>query len=608
MPKRNLSDAPPGYKSDPSQGAMLRFQNSLPKLPVPPLQETMAKYLKSVRPLLSDSEFDKTAAAVKEFQKPGGMGEELQKRLEARAADPNIDNWLESWWNSTAYMSYRDPITFFVSYFYVHKDDKARRQPAQRAAAITTAALEFRRLVEGAELEPEYAKKQPLDMDSYKWMFNACRIPKKPEDYEQKYAATDNEHIAVVRKNKFYVFETVQNGKQLSTADLEAQFKKIYEMAGKDKGAPFGILTSENRDTWTDAREALIKAHPNNAKLLRKIESASFLVCLDDSSPVTYDESSRACWHGDGANRFADKPAQFIIFENGKAGFNGEHSCMDGTPTCRLNDFVNDVLFNNKVDHGSATVQSTLPPIQHLDLKSDATVDKALVEAQKNFDKWAGKHDLHVLAYTGYGKGVIKKYKTSPDAWIQMIIQLAYYKLWGVSKPTYESAQTRKYLHGRTEVVRTVSEESVAFVKGMEDSSVSPQAKFELFQNAIKAHVAYMGQAVNAKGVDRHLFGLKKSLKEGEDTPALFADPAFANSSHWNLSTSQLSSEFFAGYGWGEVVPDGYGIAYMIREKSLSFNIVSLGLKTQQMRYYLEEAANEIREICEAAEQPKAKL
>lgn len=65
-------------------------------------------------------------------------------------------------------------------------------------------------------------------------------------------------------------------------------------------------------------------ANPANAKLLEKVESSDFVICLDDSTPITRDEGSRACWHGDGRNRFFDKPLQFIVFENGKAGFMGE--------------------------------------------------------------------------------------------------------------------------------------------------------------------------------------------------------------------------------------------------------------------------------------------
>ena len=55
---------------------------------------------------------------------------------------------------------------------------------------------------------------------------------------------------------------------------------------------------------------------------------------------MTKDEHSVACWHGDGKNRFFDKSMQFIVFDNGKAGFNGEHSNMEATITHRCCDWV----------------------------------------------------------------------------------------------------------------------------------------------------------------------------------------------------------------------------------------------------------------------------
>ncbi len=69
-----------------------------------------------------------------------------------------------------------------------------------------------------------------------------------------------------------------------------------------------------------------------NAASLEAIEAASFLVCLDDASPITLEERAHQYWHGDGANRWYDKPLQFIVNDNGTSGFMGEHSMMDGTP------------------------------------------------------------------------------------------------------------------------------------------------------------------------------------------------------------------------------------------------------------------------------------
>jgi carnitine O-acetyltransferase len=126
---------------------MLRFEASLPRLPVPPLSSTTAKYLETVRPHLSDAEYSKTQDAVKAFM-DSPLAHDLQKRLEARAADPNMKNWLADWWNDVAYMAYRDPVVVYVSYYYLHLDDKRVRSPAKKAAQLVKAMLPFREMTE----------------------------------------------------------------------------------------------------------------------------------------------------------------------------------------------------------------------------------------------------------------------------------------------------------------------------------------------------------------------------------------------------------------------------------------------------------------------------
>jgi carnitine O-acetyltransferase len=62
-----------------------------------------------------------------------------------------------------------------------------------------------------------------------------------------------------------------------------------------------------------------------------------------------------------------------------------------------------------------------------------------------------------VLAYEGIGADVLKGAKVSPDAAIQMTLQLAYFLTHGESTPTYETASTRQFAHGRTETIRTLT-------------------------------------------------------------------------------------------------------------------------------------------------------
>lgn len=144
---RSAQLVPGSYAPDPSVGPMLRFERSLPRLPVPTLSSTTAKYLESVQPHLTKDEYARTEKLVLEFA-ASPLAKELQSRLAQRAADPNTVSWLIDWWNDAAYMGYRDPVVVYVSYFFIHVDGPAGITPAARAASLLRAMLFFRELVE----------------------------------------------------------------------------------------------------------------------------------------------------------------------------------------------------------------------------------------------------------------------------------------------------------------------------------------------------------------------------------------------------------------------------------------------------------------------------
>nr|KAJ3419227.1 Carnitine O-acetyltransferase mitochondrial [Polyrhizophydium stewartii] len=460
------------------------------------------------------------------------------------------------------------------------------------------------------ELTPDMARNTPLCSEQYRYMFNSTRIPEIPSDVTRTSDPAKNNHIVVLRNNKFFILETTHaDGTQLSAAELQVQIQKIYEAAGSTKDLPLGVLTTEHRDVWTNVRKDLLASSPVNRASFDAIETAAFALCLDDAKPVTREEASRACWHGDGRNRFFDKSLQFIVFDNAKAGFNGEHSMMDATPTSRCCDFVCEGLDKGTIDLGSSVISRQLPQPKKLEFVFSPAQAKAMEDAAAKFDDVVAKHDLRVVVFEGYGKNLVKKMQISPDAYAQMAIQLAYYKMYGVCRATYESAQTKKYRYGRTETCRSVSVESVAWVKAMEDPTVPIKAKGELGRKAIASQTSYMAAAVDGRGVDRHLLGLRLLIKPDEPKPSIFADPAYALSSHWNLSTSQITSEYYDGYGWGEVVPDGYGVAYQVKDNAFHFNLVSLFLKNDHFQTYFHEALHEMRTVFEATiPAPKTKL
>ncbi|CBQ68215.1 probable carnitine O-acetyltransferase, mitochondrial precursor [Sporisorium reilianum SRZ2] len=592
-------------------GPMYEGQSAMPHLPVPALEQTLKKYLRSTVPHQTKESLAKTEQAVQAALSGADaqLVQTLQQRLEDRAAKEGRESWLSEWWNDAAYMAYRDPVVPYVSYFYQHKDDKTRRTGAKRAAGLLKAFLAFRRLVETEQLTPEKGKAGPLCMRSYKWMFNANRIPEKPSDTAVKYDWQANNHLVVLRNGHFYEFDLIHNGQELSEAEIESQLEKILSDSASSKPAaqPIGALSSNNRDKWTDSRKALASI-AGNQQALKRIDSSVIVVCLDETAPVNIESTAWKLWCGDGKNRFYDKQ-QIITFANGKSGFMGEHSMMDGTPTLRLNDFALQALQAGKIDLGSSN-RTDLPAPKPIAFKTDATVEAQIAESIKDFDELMGRHDLAILDFQGYGKGAIKKFKCSPDAWVQMVIQLAYFKMYGQPCATYESAQTRKFKWGRTETIRSASVESKAFCEAMESHTASDAERYEKFQAAVKQHLSYATAAADGHGVDRHLFGLKKLLREGEKLPALYEDPAFALSSTWKLSTSQISSEVFACWGFGEVTPEGFGCAYAIKENALTFTLTSLQLGAADLRHYINEAAVELRDLhlrLQQNEAPKSK-
>lgn len=226
-------------------------------------------------------------------------------------------------------------------------------------------------------------------------------------------------------------------------------------------------------------------------------------------------------------------------------------------------------------------------------------------------------HDLQVQSFHGYGSNFIKKSGFSPDAYVQMAIQIATYRLFGEQAGTYEATQVRPFLHGRTETTRSVSVASEAFVKKMslrpkhdEHIAGERKEKLALLRDAVHNHMKYIATAAKAKGVDRHFFGLSMELKDGEAAPAIYSHPLFVRSKRWRVSTSHLSHPKFDNWGFGEVVPDGVGLAYAIQPECCVFNITALAKNryTERLSHHLEEALLEMYSLIEMDMEPISKL
>jgi carnitine O-acetyltransferase len=137
------------------------------------------------------------------------------------------------------------------------------------------------------------------------------------------------------------------------------------------------------------------------------------------------------------------------------------------------------------------------------------------------------QNEVQVLEFTGYGKNFITSMSISPDAFVQMAFQAAYYGLYGRVEPTYEPAMTKAFLHGQTEAIFTVSKESADFVQTFW-GDVSPAIKVNALKKACEKHVEITKRCGQGKGHHRHLYALfciwERGLESGSSSPVQEVD------------------------------------------------------------------------------------
>ena len=135
---------------------------------------------------------------------------------------------------------------------------------------------------------------------------------------------------------------------------------------------------------------------------------------------------------------------------------------------------------------GEMEIKPPAPIRLQWDIKNDC--QEAIETALKTVDKLIAEVDLRIYVHDDYGKGFMKECRLSPDAYIQMALQLAYYRNAGKFDLTYEASMTRLFREGRTETVRPCTVESSAWVTAMEDEKSTTADRVRLLKIACENH------------------------------------------------------------------------------------------------------------------------
>ncbi|XP_072505600.1 carnitine O-palmitoyltransferase 2, mitochondrial-like isoform X2 [Notamacropus eugenii] len=563
----------------PSIVPTLHYQDSLPRLPIPRLEDTITRYLRAQKPLLTEDQFRRTVKFARDFQH--GLGRELHDML--------------------VFQDQHNQHTSYIS------DPKAEcNDQLTRATNVTISIIRFLRAFRTHTLEPEvlhlYPEKTdteffknfirwipksyvcqmaamfnvyPMDMSQNFRLFSTSRLPKFARDT----LLTDEraKHLLVLRNGNFYIFNILQsNGTMIQTSEIHSNLKYILSDKSPLPDFPLAYLTTEKRDTWAQLRQELLAN--GNQEALKKVETAIFSLCLDDLVVQDIDHFSQIMLYGNGHNRWFDKSFNLILTKDGSAAINFEHSWGDVMTVLR---FMKEVFQDSTVAHAvqpdeDSVAMDASSAVKKLQFHLNDSLRVGITNARANYDAAVRAFSVKLVQFKE-GKYFLKKEGVSPDAMIQLAFQMAFLGLYGQVVPSYEPCSTAAFKHGRTEVIRPTSIHTKKCSLAFQEPSKHSMAELkDMLYKCSTYHVQLIKEATGGQGFDRHLLALQ-ILADTEKgcLPNIFFDSAYNQLNHSFIFSRHLFNPTLNFGACMPIVPDGFGIAYFVQDDSITFNITS---------------------------------
>ncbi|KID71992.1 polyketide synthase, partial [Metarhizium brunneum ARSEF 3297] len=491
----------------------------LPPLPLPPLSDTLRLFEDSRRAIDTANHRRNTSDAVHNFLR--GPGPRLYKSLQKTDSDVIAETY-----DRQVYLDRREPLPEQGPFIFIHSIQAPVHSQARRAAILTIAAFDFIRLLARGDIAPDTLHGEPITTEGRNWLFYATRRPGLGVDHMERHAP--NHTVAVLRRG--HVF-------QLRLPDVEQTLDmlavtRVYDdilTASCDTIPPVCTLTADERDSWALFRLDL-ERRPQNAAVLACIDTAAFVMCLDDESPTNSGERYTQFMingaHRPFANRWLDKTLQFAVTANGISAEIYEHSKLDGIDTNRLHAHIARAILAHPPSE-TADISSVSPPyaVQQLMWEpSSATLQR--IEHVRAQCQVYGPLDHQVLDVASLGFRSLRGFRLQPNATAHLTVLLALYLVDGEIRPAWEKVSLGTFARGRVEWVQTVSPATRAFVEAAAASYTDSNNRTRvraLLHQATSTHSRAVVAAGRGLGAVRALYALRGAAQEQDkELPELF--------------------------------------------------------------------------------------
>lgn len=310
-----------------------------------------------------------------------------------------------------------------------------------------------------------------------------------------------------------------------------------------------------------------MSSSPESHQSVEDIQSACFVLCLDSSRPSTLPELAEQVWFGQGISRWFDKGVQFVVNGNGRTGYVAEHSASDGGAGMRLNEYVQGFMrdASGAVKEDITALDGSVH-VTALQFDIPSEVSSLIATARSQFQQTLANEEIVAASIPNIGEKMLTSQMRNANTCVQLIMNLAAYRMYGGLRPNYEPVSLVSFDDGRWTSCSMVIPEVLQFCQLASDSQSTQKARLESFNAALRTHGKNVSTTADGvENTEAHLLALKEMVQEGEEMPEIFADPMHQTSQQWSLSASSLPSKFNHHYGFWQVTEDGFGVGHMIR-------------------------------------------
>lgn len=587
------------------------LEDRLPRVPLPTLEVSCERLLDWCAPLLTPDELAATEAEVTAFLRPGGPGRALHAALEEYDATEGVHSWLDTFW-PYRYLGRRDRIALNANFFFLFGDSDLPQ--VERTAGLIAGAVDYKRQIDRQLLPPVVLRGQPQSMVQNRFLFSTTRIPGAQQDTvrapytEQWPGPSQARHIVVFHHGAMFKLDVLgPDGTPHSLDDLEAGLRAVLKSGAEPAAADtsVGHLTTMARAEWAAARDTLRALDPGNAAALEDIETALFCVCLEDFAPADTQQTCDYLLYGDGGNRWFDKAVSLVVFADGRAGVNVEHCELDGTTILSFVDYLLGAPAEEHERRSEARTQGPPAP-EPLVFALDDALRAQVRSAAEAFAAYGDATATTTVSFADFGANTAKALGVSPDAFVQVAYQLAHQRAKGRLGATYESIATRQFRRGRTEAMRCVTPEVLAFVTAMEDPAADTATRAAAARAAAAAHSARAKECQVGQAPEQHLWELeliqrRRGTELGiTEQPALYRTPGWLTLRDDYLSTSSAPSANIQFFGFGSTSSRCIGIAYVLLPDRFNLYLSTPETVAPQMFTFAEQlrvAVDELRSL-----------